>query len=299
MATRASILLEVERLLYGMVGAERPKEDTLNGAITSGATSLTPTTTALWKRDNYAEFIDTSGASDEIVIFAADSSGATTVRRGQLGTTAAAQSSGDVMRKNPTYPRITIEDAIDDVVDNELWPDVWFWSDRTLTFTAGDHLYDLAAADEEVLEMYQFNLNSDNGFHPFPGPWYSVKTQVHTDVASTGKVLLVRRVYDTAETVHYVAYTRPQSSAISSLPDTVANIIPWGAVAKLLTGKISQRHIDPLRDRAITEQDPTRDWRFFQAEFERMKQDEKVRLRKEESARRQRRFVPRIPRRWA
>ena len=84
MTTLALLTDDVYGILYGVGRAERPKEDTC-GVLTDSGVSATMGTDALWKRDDYAEF----ATDGELMIFTADASGATTVRRGQRGTTAA------------------------------------------------------------------------------------------------------------------------------------------------------------------------------------------------------------------
>jgi len=88
MATLNALTLDVEDMLYGLPQIERPAEDTLSTAVTTAAdTSWVWTTTTLWKRGDYAEYMPTSGAVGEIVLATVDDG--TTVRRAQQRTTAA------------------------------------------------------------------------------------------------------------------------------------------------------------------------------------------------------------------
>src|SRR3990167_1000816 len=88
MATLNALTLDVEDMLFGIPQIERPAEDTLSTAVTTAAdTSWVWTTTTLWKRGDYAEYMPSSGAVGEIVLAAVDDG--TTVRRAQQRTTAA------------------------------------------------------------------------------------------------------------------------------------------------------------------------------------------------------------------
>ena len=70
----------------------------------------------------------------------------------------------------------------------------------------------------------------------FPPEWYKKMIPVATTLSSTGRSLLVHRVYDDTRTVHYTAKTHPASTAISSLPAEIAGMIPWGVLARLTGG---------------------------------------------------------------
>ena len=148
MATLATLVDDCYGILYGIGQAERPAEDLINGSLAQGATSVTMDTDKLWKRGTYAEFV-TDG---ELIIFAADASGATTIRRGQRGTTDVAQADNSLVYRDPTFPRYEIERLINQVVRDDLWPNVWSWHKDTVSFVSADFMYPLDAFIEAMID---------------------------------------------------------------------------------------------------------------------------------------------------
>jgi hypothetical protein len=248
MTTLAQLVTDTRSILYGMELVERPAEDTLNGAITSGATSLTPTTPSLWFTDNYAEF-----DNGEIVIFAEDSAGATDVRRGQRGTTGQAQASGATMVKNPLYTRAEIEKQVKKVVRTRLWPHVWTWHKDSVTVTELDTMYDLDQYIDEVVMVYQENLDGQEMFHPIPTGWWDVERQINTAVATDGGLLRIRKVHDYDEPVYFTAKRRPHVDDLANLADELADMIPTAAAALSLAHRNPQVMNDAARSRRSPE----------------------------------------------
>lgn len=302
MASLADLILQVEDKLYGMAAVERPMEDTITDSPASGATTMDVTNSNGWARGDYAEFVDPTGAVGEVVILAADLSGNTaTIRRGQRGTTAAAHTSGDVIRKNPKYTRRMIEREIESVVRGSLWPKVWYKTERTLTWDPTDFVYDLAAEDYDVLQVYQYDIQSDGHLRHFDRGWWDVITQINTAVSSTNKALKLSKVYDDVETVYYTAVTKPLYANLANFPDTIADLIPWAVTGRILGGvRTAPRRYDPNRDALpeVQEGGTTRDWRYFENIFQLMLDEEHRRLRYEERGYRQKVFRPNRPRNW-
>lgn len=295
MATKNGLIQDVEDMLYGMAYVERPTEDILGGSMTSGTTTMPTTTDKLWRRDSYAEIIPADGSVGEIMRIQDDATGnAATVRRAQRQTTAAAHSAGDVVRKNPYYPRVQIDRFIDEVIEGELYPHVWYRSDRTLTWVDQDYVYDLDADDFDVLSVYQYDINSDGQMYRFPDHYWQVEP-VASAVSASGKILRLRRVFNGDATVRYTARTRPKVANLADFPDELANLIPWAVCGQLLGGTRS----GPRRHDPNTQAEPEafeggvqRDWRFFEQKFL-LKRDALTRqLRFEERELRQRRFIP-------
>ena len=255
-------------ILYGVGRAERPKEDT-SGVLTDSGTSATMGTAAMWKRDDYAEFQD----NGELIIFAADASGATAVRRGQRGTTATSHLADAIVYRNPTFPRYEIERLISQVVRNDLWPNVWTWELGTLSYVSADTTYDLGDYIEDVVTVYQYDLNSDSKFYPLDQTTWDVERQVNTAAGATsGNLLRLRWVQDETETVYYTAQRRPDPSDLTNLSDEVAELIPW-AVAGKLEGQrsASVRHRPETGVTERVEGGLFRDYRGFMSEFLRMR----------------------------
>lgn len=275
-----------------MAQQKRPPEDTNNAQVLAAATSMTPDTPAMWKRGDYAEF----QPDGELVIFAADSAGATTIRKGQRGTTDAQQEAGDVILKNPAFPIFLIQKMINEVIDHELWPEVWSWHLDSLTFTAGDTTYTLDAYIEDVADVYQYNLNSDGHYHPIDRAQWRVLNQRDSTLATNGGLLRLSKVHDDSATVFYTAKRRPYSADIANLDSRIDDLIPWAVLGKLAAAGMLQDRIDPPRgDRDEREGGRARDYRGYMGEFLRMKNNYRKALEAEVKIQRQ--FIRR-PTRW-
>jgi hypothetical protein len=217
---------------------------------------------------------------------------------------------------------------VNEIIDAQLWPHVWYRSRRTITSYDPNHgYYSLAAADFDVEDVYQLDLTSEpigtasfafatglwtmvahglsvgdhirfttagsatpaeyaadtdywvltapsadtftlgitadasallagaanstanwtferrkRSYHPFPPGWWELVTD--NAATSTLRMLRVRSVYDSDQTIFYTARSKPSSSAVGSIPDALGTMIPWGACWLLLGGtrSASRRH---------------------------------------------------------
>ena len=283
MATEASLILDVERLLYGSARLERPRLDTVTLADDS-TTSMTVANTNLWKAHDRCEVAPVDGSVGEILHVSSETGGTATVIRGVDGSTAAAAASGEVGRKNPTYDRVSIKSEIENVVNQELYPWIWYRSVRSLTFTDGDYFYDLAAADKKVLYCYQ---SIDGHLKELPhGWWDDSKTSIDTTTASTGQLFHLRKVYDSSETVQYVTRSAYTTSDYASLSADVEAAIPYMVAAKLLgEHRLAPSQADPNRQSEPEVQAalPAQTGRQLKGEFLRQRSDINRRLQLEES----------------
>jgi hypothetical protein len=268
MTTLALLTTATKDILEGLDSYERPKEDTLaGGGITDSATSLTPTTTTMWKRDDIAEFDD-----GELVVFAADSAGATTVRRGQRGSTAVTHAAGDTMWKNPAHPFVSIQKRIREVIRVDL-RDTWTWHRDSISAAAiadTDRMYDLDQYIFDVALVYQENLDGDERFRALPRGWWDVERQIDAVVATEGGLLILHRVYDYDEPVYLLAKRRPHVDDLANLDDAVADMIPYAAAAKMLALRSSQVKQAAHRSQKDSEGGFMRDYRGLMSEFLRM-----------------------------
>lgn len=275
MTTLALLTDDVYGILYGVGRAERPKEDTC-GVLTDSGTSATMGTAALWKRDDYAEF----AVDGELMIFTADASGATDVRRGQRGTTAVSHLADAVVYRNPTFPRYEIERLINQVVRNDLWPNVWTWETDSLSYVSADTTYDLGAYIEDVTTVYQYDLNSDSRFYPLDQTAWDVERQINASAgAASGNLLRLMRVQDEDETVYYTAKRRPDPADLANMSDEVAELVPWAVAGKLegeRSAAVRHRPATGLTDRM--EGGLFRDYRGFMSEFLRMRKQLNTKL---------------------
>ena len=268
-----------------MAQVERPAEDTLNTAVTAADdVSWRFDTNTLWTRGDYAE----SQSGGEIVIMSADhpSGSDVTVRRGQNGTTAvAAYSIGDVFYKNSAFPRTRIERFINETVDNDLFPHVWMWGETTLSYTAGDTTYEMPTDCGDVAQVYQSDLDSDGRFYPIDTKMWEYVPVVAAAEATNRNLLRLAGVLDDSETVYVTYKQKPASGSLSDLSATVASLVPWRVVGKLLAGtRLAPARTAPGRATPILNQSGSqlsRDFAAFDVEFRRMRKDEKNRLNKQ------------------
>lgn len=264
MATLAGLILDIEEMLYGMAEVENPPEDTATAA-NAAATTITVAHQNMWHKDDQGEFVGADGAVGEIVRVSSDpTTTSVAVRRGQRQTTAATWASGSVIRKNPKYPRVAIQRAIEDVIrlDLSVGNGVYLHTNRTLTPVDGDHTYEMNANDFDVVHMWQV---IDSEPKPIQSGFWRVVPLTDSSLSSTGRAIRLFRFYDIASTVRYVAKTQV-TTTYADIPDDLAAVIPWFACARLLGGtRVGAFRYDPNRQGMAESQEsgPSRDWRYF------------------------------------
>lgn len=283
MATLASLTLDVFEMLYGTAQMDRPAEDTLASAVSSNSdTTWRFSTPALWKRGDWAEYWPGTGTAGEVVILAQDhdSTADVLVRRAQARSSAASSfTAGNVFLRHAasggSFTAMHVQRAINNTIDYDLAPNIWYRSKRTQAVTAGTTYYALTAGDFDVEEVYQRNLNSTTTHSPFPRGWWDVEHDKDTGMAASGSILRLYQWYDTSATVYYTAKTYPSSSAISSLPGDIAAMVPWGAVARLAPSQATRaRHERRPQDPS----QPFVDASYFESRFLRMRQQYQIKL---------------------
>lgn len=115
-------------------------------------------------------------------------------------------------------------------------------------------------------------------FYEYSPDDYDVVHGIATGVDSTGKAIVFHRFFDTDSTIHYVARSRPESSAIASLSVEIAALVPWGALARLTGGTATRDRYKSAADQtAISYTDAT----FFRSEFDRQVAHTRSRLTRE------------------
>lgn len=281
MATLADIVEHVRDTVYGMRKDLRPRKDRLDGAINDSVTAVDFETPAMWKRGDKAEFQD----NGEIVELRADLTGASVevFERGADGTTAASHDDHTIVLHDPRLSLKKIERAINNAIDNDLWPHVWIRTERTVSgYDDEVEVYELAAGDVDVEQMYQYDVDSDDKWREIPNAYYSVINSVASAVptgATSGKALVIRRVIDADETVYYTAKTKPSSSSISDLDSALVEMAAIRASATLMAqAPVERRQRQTGRTRR---QDQATDYGTLMAEFIRLRDQYATRLRVE------------------
>jgi len=161
-----------------------------------------------------------------------------------------------------------------------------------LTWTSGDTTYNLDQYVEKVVRMYQYDINSQNRFHPLPPSWWDVERQVNSTVSTNSNLLRVRRVFDETVTLYYTARRRPNSADLANLSAELAHVVPHGAAALVAEGAMMRERIDPTRGRN-EEGGSARDARSHTARFFIARDQVRALLRDEVPV--DRRFVGKIP----
>lgn len=261
MTTLAALRRTTLNILFGLDDFEYPKSDRLDGSINDTIETVAFDTSGLWDVDDYAEF----QANGEVIQFL--DSAATLAKRGQRGTTAASQSDDADVLKNPPFYQHQVDEQINAVVRSELWPKVWTWHRDSLTPSSIDHMYDLDQYVEEVVMVYQENIDTDEVFRPLHPGWWDVERQISTSVATNSNLLILKKVYDYDATVYYTAKRRPHVDDLANVSDEIADLIPYAAAARCIAFRSPQ--IKQAAHRASRQQESTllQDYRALLTEF--------------------------------
>lgn len=289
MATLAGLVDRTYEILFGVAQVERPAEDTISAELSG--TSITVATDSMWKRGDYAEFDD-----GELVIFVADASGATTVRRAQRGTSSSTQASGNVIRKNPWPLRITVERMVNEVVLNELWPTVWTWHQGTISYTLEDHLYDLPEYIEDVVTLEQANVDGDGKFRPLSTNLWDVERQLSASIATNKTLLRLDRPYDVDSDIYYRGKRRPHPDDLGNLDEILETVVAWGAAAKCFVTSAGGASSDRARNQRRDAEVNRAMYQMLMGEFLRMKDERNRQLMKD--VRPDMRWRPRMRKAW-
>lgn len=276
MATVADLILRTEEIVYGTGLFERPDQDKLNGAINDSVTSAIVDTGGMWQRGDYAERAVAAGTVGEIVYVEGVSTNTLTIERAQRGSTAQSWSDNDPIRRNPSFSRQSIDQKIQTVVDTALWPHVWTWYTGSLTFTTDDHLYDLAAYIEDVVSIYQADINSDGKFAPIQNGLWEVVRELDSNVSANGTLLRLARVWDENTTVYYTGKRRPAYADIANVGADVADLVPYAVAGMLLSERAPQVENSSRR----SGRSGGRDLFGYGAQFTRMFEEKRDQLRR-------------------
>ncbi|REK25916.1 MAG: hypothetical protein DWQ40_00395 [Actinobacteria bacterium] len=281
-----------------MPQVERPKEDTIDGAINGSATSVDVDNPDLWARGDILEFASTADTAGEQVIVDGVSGSTLTIRRAYNGTTAASQSDGAVVRKNPDFSELDINDLINEVVDMELADHVWSWHSGTITYSQATETYALPAYIYDVWRIFQYDLNGEAGYHDLPETAWQVKQQMPTAIVANEYSVHLRQdaVYDPSDTVYYTGLRRPNSADLANLDTRLEPLIVWGVLGKAAPRlRAFGLRRNPPRQDTSRSADTSDVYRLGMQEFLRLRTSHEKVLRSE--VQQPKRFVPRQRRR--
>jgi len=272
----------VRDIVYGSRSDLRPLKDTLHTNVDDSALEFRMVTEAMWNAGNWVQW----EPDGEIVEFSEDhvASGTTTVfKRGERNTTALLHTAGDIALFEPKLPRHQIEQKISDVINNDLWPIIWIRNERTVTgYDSAQDAYELAVGDVSIEQMYQYDINNDLRYHEFPTAWYYVKNAVASGIpsgATSGKILVIKRVVNADATIYYSVKSKPLSTAPTALPTELVEMVVVASAGKLLMQTPSERRQRGSGRTRTGEQ--ASDYGAFMAEFLRLRGQYVNRLRLE------------------
>lgn len=227
---------------------DQPIIVTVNGAVTSTATSIVYSDAALApdEEDLLAPGVLAEIGTEQVRITAVDTTTDTlTVIRGVNGTTAAAIADGAEMHLAPMFPRKTVFDAVcDNVVD--LYPDLF--SLKTATVTSASGAVEVSADIVAIRSAQRISGGRPTTAH--------VELLQNYAPSSTGQAVVFYGV-PVGSTV-YLSYegrfARPTTEAteVSTLgvQETWERVVVVGAAAQVLAG----REVDAASVEYLTEQ---------------------------------------------
>lgn len=242
MATASDLIEEARALLDS---GSRPEMNRLTTTINSAATTLDV---------DFALGSIASGAVlaiDLELIYVWSSTGSTaTIKRGYLGTTPAAHTSGATVYVNPRWSSFTILRAINAELDSYSSPRWGLFQMKTvdLTYSSNTIGYDLTSVTD-LIDVYELRWNGYvAGEWPLIRSWSVARDMPTTDFASGLSLQLddgagpgrTIRVRYKAKFAHLAALTDDVTS-VSGLADTALDIPPLGAAARLVAPREVKR----------------------------------------------------------
>lgn len=158
--------------------------------------------------------------------------------RGMYGSTAVVHASGAVVRNAPRYPRVTIVNALNDLIQT-TYPDLFVVSSTQITVLGAAVTYELPVDVEDVLDV-TYELRDPSGYW-YPLHRWSVDLDANVTAYPSGKTLSVFESVASNRTLQ-VTYKRAPT-ALSLLSDNITasglrasakTCLVYGACARLV-----------------------------------------------------------------
>lgn len=207
-----------------------------------------------------------------------------TVTRGVYGSTAATASAGTVTFVAPNYPKVQIERAVTEVVD-ELWPWSYQLKATTITPVSGTAFY--TAPDDFVSfvdrGIVQKTTSANTSFVQYN------ETDTHRPVSivdvpesqdAHNRQFWIPNINNTTNDIYmiYAAYHAVSGTTTSITDGIQAGCVTYGAIAKLLGGQSGQLSTQILDQ---SPPDPLRPAAWYLEEHLRLKQIIRLQQRRE------------------
>ena len=278
MATTASLVKDIRRLL-----GDRPIRAKLTGAISDTTTetfSVSSTHAQLFNVGELWEHADDTGEIRDITAVDLATPQITGVR-GAYFSTAATHSNATYLEKYPRWRYDLISDAVDQVLDNDLWPYVYEIVEHQVTTSTTTTAYNSPATTcEKFLSVYQRTASTDDP--TYKGITYSVYPQnVDTTLWANGKVFYISGGKRDGSEKYYVNCAhRLSASTLLTRQETLVRmracqyLLEWTAPGRL-QGPTNQG------DRTVRPGDELRTAAYYEQEFRRHLRSEATWLREQ------------------
>lgn len=159
--------------------------------------------------------------------------------RGMYGTTAAAHSTGAVVRNSPRFPRMMIANAINQVLRSS-WPDVYAVASTNITTTTAITTYQLPTTVELVLDVTYDELSPSGHWSPIRR--WALDKSADTTEYPNGNTITVFDPVLSGRSIRVTYTTRPSAMdggmattlASTGLEESARPMLVYGACAQML-----------------------------------------------------------------
>lgn len=270
MTTMSATVTNIRRMLKDV-----PLSDAIPTAPTStSGTTMTATTSGLWRVGQTWEFDDGGTSGAEQVLVTAVSGTAITIRRGYNGSTAQSHSNAVIALLAPRFPFDEVAQAVNQVLDSDLFSmDVFDIIEHQVTSSSTTNAYNVPSATcKRILNIYQRVNTTDvptyvRNFRDYQN--------ADTSLWAGGKVFEVYGNNGTPGTALYYVNCA-EKLAIGTLTSAQERIVHAKAAFYLLHWEDIRRTAGPTNqaDRSVRVGDMSRLAAFYNDEYLRLARQE-------------------------
>lgn len=182
--------------------------------------------------------------------------------RGYYGSTAASHSSNASLINSPKFPKIQVQQAINDLI-NEVYPRLFAVSTTTFQKLGVVYGYPLPATTDQILGV-SYQIIGPSKVEPAMRRW-RFDPNANTTEYPTGKAVYIFEDVTPGRTVLVTTQNQPTTltndtdgfAAVSGLPESAKDAIIYGACAKLLvqfdSARLQMDSVEASERAAITQ----------------------------------------------
>lgn len=194
--------------------------------------------------DNELILVTSYDTSNGLVTVAAGTNG-----RGRENTTAATHSTNAIVTMDPDYPQQRITEAINDTIQS-TYPDLYLMEEYEFPKVAARYEYPMPADSEDVLRVTFDTIGPSRVWPPSQAWRYNPQASTDPiDGSPTGKSLQIMDFIVPGRQIRTVYTKKPgvftddsqDYETVIGYPERTADMIQYGAVARLLSGVESAR----------------------------------------------------------